>query len=90
LSKNYFLFHPKGTGVVCRDPQGIPKETFVTEYLGELHPAWRWCERTDAVEQARRRHNLKPDLPDFYNMVLERPREDKRGFGLVFIEVKWL
>lgn len=33
------------------------------------------------------KHGLKPDLPDFYNLVLERPREDARGYSLLYIEV---
>lgn len=41
----------------------------------------------DAVEEAKLKHGLKPDLPDFYNLILERPREDARGYGLLYVDV---
>ena len=41
----------------------------------------RWCERTDVVEKARAAFGLKPALPDFYNILLERPRHDPAGYG---------
>lgn len=62
-------------------------------YLGsnrELFPAWRWSEKTDAVEEAKYMHGLKPDLPDFYNLMLERPKEDSRGYGLLYVDVSTL
>lgn len=34
---NYFRLHPKGRGVVCARPDGIPAFSFVEEYFGELH-----------------------------------------------------
>ena len=46
----------------------------VSEYLGEIYPPYRWCERLDVIEQAQQRFGLKPALPDFYNILLERPR----------------
>ena len=42
---------------------------------------YRWCERTDVVEKARAAFGLKPALPDFYNILLERPRHDPAGYG---------
>ncbi|CAM9346222.1 unnamed protein product, partial [Phaeothamnion confervicola] len=86
LDRDHFHCHPKGTGVVCVAPEGLPANTFVSEYLGELYPAWRWSQKLEAVEDAQRRYGLKPTLPDFYNMTLERPRDDRRGYGTVFIE----
>ena len=77
-----FRIHPKGTGVVCINPHGIEPHQFVTEYLGELYPAYRWCERMDVVEQAQQTFALKPTLPDFYNILLERPRQDPDGYGM--------
>ena len=40
----------------------------------------------DAIEQTQKRLDLRPNLPDFYNMALERPRVDPRGFGLLFVD----
>ncbi len=35
----------------------------------------------DVVEQAQQTFELKPTLPDFYNILLERPRQDPDGYG---------
>jgi hypothetical protein len=67
--------------VICLDPQGIPAHTVIAEYLGELYPPYRWCEKLDAIQQAQQNYELKPNLPDFYNILLERPRKDQRGYG---------
>lgn len=80
-----FRIHPKGTGVVCMNPEGIKPHVFVTEYLGELYPSYRWCERMDVVDQAQKTFDLKPTLPDFYNILLERPRQDPNGYGLLYV-----
>ncbi|KAJ1420799.1 hypothetical protein B484DRAFT_399721, partial [Ochromonadaceae sp. CCMP2298] len=81
-----FRIHPKGQGVVCMRPEGIPAHVFITEYLGEVYPPYRWCERLDVVEQAQETFELKPTLPDFYNILLERPRHDPRGYGLLYVD----
>ena len=44
MGYNYFRVHPKGTGLVCMRPGGLPPLTFVEEYLGEIHTPWRWFE----------------------------------------------
>jgi hypothetical protein len=49
--------------------------------LGELYPPYRWCEKLDVVSQAQNEYNLKPTLPEFYNILLERPRKDKNGYS---------
>jgi hypothetical protein len=76
-----FRIHPKGTGVICIDPLGIPPHVVISDYLGEIYPPYRWCERIDVVEKARNSFGLKPTLPDFYNILLERPRIDPKGYG---------
>ena len=81
-----FRIHPKGTGVVCANPQGIAPHVMVSEYLGEIYPPYRWCERLDVVEQAQQTFGLKPTLPDFYNILLERPRQDPGGYGLLYVD----
>lgn len=77
----YFRIHPKGTGIVCTDPNGIPAHVVISEYLGEMYPPYRWCEKLDVVQQAQKIYELKPTLPDFYNILLERPRRDPAGYG---------
>jgi len=94
-----FRIHPKGTGVVVCEPTlqndrnmntvdcvGIPPHVVICRYLGELHLPYRWCEKLDVVEQAQQIYNLKPTLPDFYNILLERPRHDKGGYGLLYVD----
>jgi len=77
-----FRVHPKGVGVVCSRLEGIPPRTFVADYLGELYPPWRWFEKQDMI----RKRNPHQDLPDFYNVCLERPKEDSRGYDILFVE----
>jgi [histone H3]-lysine4 N-trimethyltransferase ATXR3 len=86
IGADWFHCHPKGTGVLCQRPEGIPERTFVDKYLGELYPCWRWNERLDAIEDAQARYGLKPELPDFYNMLLERPKVDSRGYGVLHVD----
>ncbi|CAM9312249.1 unnamed protein product, partial [Hapterophycus canaliculatus] len=86
LARRYFHCHPKGTGVICKAKEGLAADKFVSEYLGDLYPAWRWNEKLDAIEEAKLKHGLKPDLPDFYNMIMERPRGDARGYGLLYVD----
>lgn len=82
-----FKIHPKGTGVVCCCSEGIQPHVVVSDYLGEIYPPYRWCERLDVVTQAQKTYSLKPTLPDFYNILLERPRQDGLGgYGLLFVD----
>lgn len=77
-----FRSHPKGQGVICMRPQGLPPGTFVEEYLGELYTPWRWFERQDVIKK----RNPDGYLPDFYNIQIERPKDDSKGFGVIFVE----
>ena len=81
-----FRIHPKGVGVQCRSEEGLPSGTFVTEYLGELFPPWRWFERTDAIKNVQRAVGFKPVLPDFYNIAVERHQDDQAGYDLAYID----
>lgn len=78
---NYFRIHPKGQGVLCLRPEGIRPFTFVEEYLGVLHSPWRWFEIQDTLKRFN-----GDDLPDFYNIVLERPKKDPAGYDVIFID----
>ena len=78
---NYFRVHPKGVGLICKRPGGLPRLTFVEEYLGEIHQPWRWFELQDAVKKI-----TGDELPDFYNIVLERPRDDPEGYDVLFVD----
>lgn len=78
-----FRIHAKGTGVICSNPAGIPPHVVIAHYLGELYPPYRWCEKLDVVQQTQEKFGLKPTLPDFYNILLERPRQDPQGYGKI-------
>jgi hypothetical protein len=85
LGLDYFRVHPKGHGSIVLTPK-LPPNKLVTFYRGEVYPSWRWGEKMDAIEITQRRKGLKPGLPDFFNMVLERPQMDPRGYGLLFVD----
>lgn len=86
IGQDSFRVHPKGHGAVCRAPAGLELNRLVTFYRGEVYPSWRWSEKQDAITTVQRKVGIKPNLPDFYNMALERPRSDPEGFGLLFVD----
>ena len=49
-----FRIHPKGTGIICTALDGIAPHNFISEYLGEIYPPDRWCERLDVVVKLRK------------------------------------
>ncbi len=81
---NYIaVLHFQGQGMVCVRAGGIPAGAFVAEYLGELYPPWRWFEKQDEIKKRG-----KAGLPDFYNISLERPKDDDLGYDVLFVEVR--
>jgi hypothetical protein len=85
LGYDFFRVHPKGHGSIVLCPK-IPPNRLVTFYRGEVYPSWRWGEKMDAISLIQEKKGLKPRLPDFYNMTLERPQKDPRGYGLLFVD----
>eukprot|EP00536_Pseudo-nitzschia_multiseries_P011871 jgi/Psemu1/260181/estExt_Genewise1Plus.C_4290011 len=85
MGHDFFRVHPKGHGSIVLSPK-IEPNRLVTFYRGEVYPSWRWGEKMDAIALIQQRNNLKPRLPDFYNMALERPQKDPRGYGLLFVD----
>jgi len=86
LGEEGFRVHPKGHGAVVTDTAGIKEGSLVTYYRGEVYPSWRWSEKQEAVEKTQERCGMQPELPEFYNMALERPKSDPRGYGLLFVD----
>lgn len=86
MDDDYFRIHPKGHGSVVIGEGGLKANSLVTYYRGEVYPAWRWCEKLDAIEHVQKKLNLRPNLPDFYNMAMERPKKDPRGYCLLFVD----
>ena len=83
-----FRIHPKGKGVIVRDPRGVQKGHFINEYLGEVYPSWLFSERQNILDRLQ---NLccgthANVLPDFWNMQLERHPEDPYGRQLFTID----
>jgi hypothetical protein len=62
----------------------------VVDFLGEVYPPWRWHEKQDGIKAVQRKYYEPRDLPgettEFYNMQLERPKGDAKGYGLLFID----
>jgi len=85
LGHDFFRVHPKGHGAIVLQPK-LKANTLVTFYRGEVYPSWRWGEKMDAIDLTQTRLGLRPNLPDFYNMALERPQVDPRGYGLLFVD----
>lgn len=77
-----FRIHPKGTGVVCVRPEGIKERELIIEYFGELYSPARWYEKQDVIKQMSK----KSDLPDFYNIMLERHADDPDGYDTVMVD----
>ncbi len=86
MDDDFFRIHPKGHGSVVIGEHGLKANSLVTYYRGEVYPAWRWCEKLDAIEYVQKELGLRPNLPDFYNMAMERPMKDPRGYSLLFVD----
>jgi len=86
MEDDFFRIHPKGHGSVVIEKKGLNANSLVTYYRGEVFPAWRWCEKLDAIEYVQKELGLRPNLPDFYNMAMERPMKDPRGYSLLFVD----
>lgn len=69
--------HSKGLGVICVSPQGIPVNTKIGEYFGELYPVWLW-HRTQAFVKSLIYNRRGPDVvQDFFNItVVKHPRDN--------------
>ena len=85
IGPDFFRVHPKGHGSIVLCPKLEPNR-LVTFYRGEVYPSWRWGEKMDAISLIQQKKGLKPVLPDFFNMALERPQIDPRGYGLLFVD----
>lgn len=85
LGHDFFRVHPKGHGSIVLSPL-LKANTLVTFYRGEVYPSWRWGEKMDAIDITQDHIGLRPNLPDFYNMALERPQSDPKGYGLMIVD----
>ncbi|EFJ04494.1 hypothetical protein SELMODRAFT_432361 [Selaginella moellendorffii] len=74
----------EGLGVVCNKDGGFKEDDFVVEFFGEVYPAWRWYEKQDGCRYLQKKD--KEPLPEFYNILLERPKGDAAGYDLVVVD----
>lgn len=72
----------KGLGIFCNRKEGIQTNQLISPYLGEIYPQWFWFEKQDLIKSK----NLDKDLPDFYNIQLERLRSDDKGYNLLMVD----
>ena len=82
----YFRIHSKGLGIFCRRPEGIRKNSLLVEYYGEVYPQWLWFEKQDVLKQGQTSRHLSKDLPDFYNITLERHFDDPDGYDILTVD----
>ena len=85
-SRRTLRVRSKGTGLICVRPGGIPKNTYLGAYCGELYPGWRWYEKEAAAQAVRRDVRRDDEVPVFYNAAVERDGDDPRGYDCLFID----
>jgi len=74
----------KGDGVICIRPEGIPANTFVIEFFGEVYPPYRWYEKEDRIRWVEKSCDIQ-DL-NFHNVNLERHADDPDGYDVVVVD----
>lgn len=82
LSHKSFTAFCKGIGIFCNKPEGIKSNELIAPYLGEIYPQWYWFEKQDLIKSK----NLDKELPDFYNIQLERLKSEPTGYHLLMVD----
>ena len=67
---------------MCINPKGISQNEFIIEYYGEIYQPWKWFEKQDYIKLVMK----KKSLPDFYNIMMERHKDDPEGYDILFID----
>ncbi|XP_074303506.1 histone-lysine N-methyltransferase ATXR3 isoform X2 [Silene latifolia] len=78
-----YVSYRKGLGVVCDKEGGFTDDDFVVEFLGEVYPAWKWFEKQDGIRSLQK---SSKDVPEFYNIYLERPKGDADGYDILVVD----
>ena len=86
----------KGLGVVCSKPGGIPRNSLIVEYFGEVYPTWYWYIKQDAIksflsmirkDKSKRFAQYKQNYNmDFYNIMLEKSHKEPKGREIVVVD----
>ena len=72
----------KGIGIFCKKKEGIKQNELIAPYLGEIYSPYLWYEKQDLIKSKK----LDKNLPDFYNIMLERMKNDPDGYNLIMID----
>ena len=72
----------KGIGIFCKKKEGIKQNELIAPYLGEIYSPYLWYEKQDLIKAKK----LDKNLPDFYNIMLERMKTDPDGYNLIMID----
>lgn len=87
---NEFQIHPKGTGVICANPNGICRNSLIVEYFGQLYSPAKWYEKQDLIKgimnQMKKKEGVVDTLPDFYNIMMERHHDDPDGYDILIVD----
>ena len=79
-----FEARPKGVGLIALRP--FAEGEYLGEYCGELYPPWRWFEKEASASAVRKAVRRDDEVPTFYDAVVERRREDPRGYDAMFVD----
>jgi len=82
LTEKLFNVYCKGIGIFCTKKEGIKQNELIAPYLGEIYSPYLWYEKQDLIKAKK----LDKNLPDFYNIMLERMKSDPDGYNLIMID----
>ena len=83
----YFRVYAKGTGVICTTKAGFRANELIVPYIGELYSPTQWYERQDITKALlKNSKTYVGQLPDFYNIWLERHLDDPEGYDVLMID----
>lgn len=72
--------------MICARQGGIAANTVICRYLGEVYPPWAWFEKQDLLKQKLKDFGMDGNLPEFYNIMLERPPDSRGGYDVLYID----
>ena len=72
--------------MICARQSGIATNTVICRYLGEVYTPWAWFEKQDLLKQKLKDFGMDGNLPEFYNIMLERPPDSRGGYDVLYID----
>eukprot|EP01084_Bolivina_argentea_P152667 266276_1 len=80
-----FPIYTKGKGVVCIDRDGISMNEYIISFLGVVYAPWCWYEKDDRTRWLQKSRGAESQ-PEFFNIMMEKHKDDINGYDLVFID----